>query len=433
MKNKSDSKTKIRLVLCGIVCFFVLIALMTGMLVAVAKIPKETIRPQVAESAEFLCERTQFGEVIIGKKSSMISRFADAVLLSIAWYYDENEPLTSVMWSNFYNSDELYSNESLAESVTKNVPPDKQYLRYWHGSVALIRPLLIWFSVRGIYIINAALMALLTVVLLFILLRKRAFAPVGGLLAGLVAVSAWFVPFSMEFIPTFLLMLIYSIIAWECALHEKTKLYGIMFMIFGMFTSYFDFLTTETLTLTVPLLLILYLEKEDAVRLTIKNSICWLIGYAGAWSMKWVIASLVLKENAMPYVTEHIAERLGGADNTPDNLFVYIFEAVFRNIKLLLPLEYGVTGLMIGIGLILLYLYLIFVYREKGYDKRRVIALCLIALIPYVRYMVLHNHAYLHSHFTYRAQLSSILALILIMRELKVFDKIRRLHDHGRR
>ena len=122
MKNKSDSKTKIRLVLCGIVCFFVLIVLMTGMLVAVAKIPKETIRPQVAESAEFLCERTQFGEVIIGKKSSMISRFADAVLLSIAWYYDENEPLTSVMWSNFYNSDELYSNESLAESVTKNVP-----------------------------------------------------------------------------------------------------------------------------------------------------------------------------------------------------------------------------------------------------------------------------------------------------------------------
>ena len=38
----------------------------------------------------------------------------------------------------------------------------------------------------------------------------------------------------------------------------------------------------------------------------------WAFGYVGTWISKWMISSLVLKENVMPYITEHIAERLGG-------------------------------------------------------------------------------------------------------------------------
>ena len=38
----------------------------------------------------------------------------------------------------------------------------------------------------------------------------------------------------------------------------------------------------------------------------------------------------------------------------------------------------------------------------------------IVGLIPYARYLVLHNHSYLHCFFTYRAQIATILAMFLI-------------------
>ena len=440
--NPEATKLKInpRGVCRGAAVFVITICIMTALLVAVAMIPKSAIRSNLIESADFLCERTQFGEVFIGKKSSMISRYADSVLLSIAWNYDDAHPLTSVMWSSFYREEGSYSNDSLRDSVVNDIPANTQYLRYWHGSIALIRPLLLWLSLGGIYVLHAVMMALLTVILLYLMIRRRAVAAACGLLAGIVITSAWFVPLVLEFTWSFYLMLVFSIIAWESAagrnqnpVGKKKSSYGVMFLVFGMVTAYVDFLTTETVTLTVPLLLVLYHEKGDELKLAVKTAVSWLLGYAGAWAMKWLIASIVLKESAMPYVTKHIAERIGGADNTPDNIFVYIYEAIVKNVKLLLPFDLGTAGVFAGIGLILGYLYIAFVYRDKSYDRQRVKVFILIALVPYARYVVLHNHSYLHNHFTYRAQLSTVLAMILILNELKVFDTIRRVKSNVRR
>ena len=41
-----------------------------------------------------------------------------------------------------------------------------------------------------------------------------------------------------------------------------------------------------------------------------------------------------------------------------------------------------------------------------------------LGLVPYVRYLVLHNHAWLHCFFTYRAQLATVLAVVMILEEM---------------
>lgn len=41
-----------------------------------------------------------------------------------------------------------------------------------------------------------------------------------------------------------------------------------------------------------------------------------------------------------------------------------------------------------------------------------------VGIIPYVRYLVLHNHSYVHFFFTYRAQAATIMALFFILLEL---------------
>lgn len=110
---------------------------------------------------------------------------------------------------------------------------------------------------------------------------------------------------------------------------------GLFFMITGMITSYMDFLTTETLTLLVPLLLIIWIDIRNKghadVKKILKSVLFWSIGYIGMWLMKWGLAAVILRENVMPYITGHVRERLGGDIGIAP--WRYYVGAVTRNIR----------------------------------------------------------------------------------------------------
>lgn len=143
---------------------------------------------------------------------------------------------------------------------------------------------------------------------------------------------------------------------------------------------------------------------------------CWGAGYAGMWVMKWLTAAAVMQENVLPYLTGHIEERLGGAVGV--GLLRYIAGAVTRNVSCLFPFSYGVAGELAG-GVLLLYaVYLGYVYHRKKIHWGRVGLLLAVGAIPFVRYLVLRNHSYLHYFFTFRAQLATVLALVLALTEV---------------
>ena len=271
---------------------------------------------------------------------------------------------------------------------------------------------------------NGILFAFLVICLLFILIRHKAYLPAVGFIAGLVMTSVWFVPFSLEYTWTFLVMLLISIIGTNLAYKQKYTGMGILFLVSGMITSYLDFLTTETITLTVPLLLILWIagrqEEQEMGKhpfvMAGKAVTAWVLGYLGMWIMKWLIASVVLSQNVMPYVSEHIDERIGG--DLGFGPVQYIFSAIWNNIKCLFPFEYGVAGAFAGIALLLFACYTGYVYHGKSFNKSYVIIYALIGLIPYVRYGVLHNHSYLHYFFTYRAQIATVFAIVLVLEQV---------------
>ena len=118
----------------------------------------------------------------------------------------------------------------------------------------------------------------------------------------------------------------------------------------------------------------------------------------------------------MPYVSEHIKERIGG--DLGIRFFRYTFLAIWNNIKCLFPFEYGITGAFIGIAMVLFVIYTGYVYHRKKIDWKCILLYALIGLIPYIRYVVLQNHSYLHNFFTYRAQLATVLAIVLILEQL---------------
>lgn len=401
--------------------YLLALGIMIGLLILVAQIPKDDIRDNVMESAQYYCDTGLFIRQVEGVNASAIDHYADSILVGIAYQYDENKPVESVMWSYFYNDLTQNANKNLYTAVADNKEANQQYLRYWHGSNVFVKPLLVYFNAKEINMINAAIIGALAVILMGIFLKKKAYTPTVALMVGLIGTSIWFVPTTFEYTWNFILMLILSIIGVGISYKGRWVWAGPLFLVGGMITNYFDFLTTETITLTVPLLFMLWIrdrenvdkDKKEIITFAGANILLWGIGYVGMWVSKWIVAAIVLGENTMTYVTEHISERLDG--DVGLNLFEYIYASLARNVRCLFPLEYGVGGVLIGVGLVFFAFYVGYVHYGKKEDKKYILIYVLIAIIPYIRFVVLHNHAYLHYFFTYRAQIASIIAVIFIL------------------
>ena len=397
------------------------IVCLTGIQIASALIPTQKLQENMKESADFLCEREAFFRLSENLECSNIDRYADSILLSIAYHFEPEKPLTSVMWSSYYYTAYQNENNNFYDTVKQRLPANQQYLRYWHGSAAVVRFWHLFASLKQIYCFHAILLAVLTVLLIGVLVWKRLYGAAVGILCSLTAVSIWYVPFSLEYTWMFLWMLVAALVAVFLALKGKDQVFFAFFLFVGIVTNWLDFLTTETMTLLLPLLLILYIQKKRAAKelsYGFATGCCglWGVGYAGMWIMKWVLASIVLSENAMPYVKEHIGERIGiGEKHRPIREMT---GALVNNIRCLFPADHGALGIAVAVAIGLILLYLCWVYPKKEQDKRQLLCYAFLGMIPYVRYLVLHDHSYLHYFFTYRAQAAGILAICLIVAQI---------------
>lgn len=401
-------------VLKYVIVFFLLILVLFSLLVATAKIPRNLIEENIKKSSDIFWKYAS--EDNSKTPYNQKHFYADAMILYIIYYIDSNNIVDSVMEANYFS---LTQDEAISfdvASTIKNVEkPNTQYLRYWHGSMTILRPLLVLFDMSQIYIINLIILAILLVILIIQLIKIKEL--VLALLFGLIMCAIWTVPFCVEYTWTFLIMLISSIILVK--LEKKEKDIKLLFFITGIITCYLDFLTTEIITLFVPLIILLTIRYKNNKISNIKESIktmlwpiiLWLIGYVGMWFAKWILASIILNINAFDYVIEYAKKRINGTEFVSQN---YILETIPRNFKMLFPIKFllaeGYFYFIIGI---LIIFEIIFIRKKEIKKLWFSFILLLISLLPYIRYLVLANHSYLHSFFTFRSQIITIMAIIL--------------------
>lgn len=422
--------------------FMASIALMTVALVGVATIPRDHIQKKSEESAEQLIKRdTAYYNLIGGTAGravlspwdcSKIDQTADSYLLSIAYYLDEDHPLESVLWARYYEGREDEAaplknmNESFYRSVYENVPTNKQYLRYWHGSLVFVRPLLMVMNLNQMKFFFGVVIAVLLTSLLILLIRKMLVAEATCLGISMIAISIWFVPVSLEYVWMFILMLVTSIVTVMLGVREKEKCIPMLLFLTGMCAAYFDFFTTETITLLIPLLLcirVMYRNAYDEKKiwqLSIKSTLLWGIGYVGCWMAKWGIAAAVFRTNTIPYVQNRVLVHLGAYDE--HGVALGVIGAVLRNLAQLSPFGYGVIAAPATLGLIVIFVFLP-VYCGKirlrtEISWSRISLYGLLGMFVFVRLIVLWQHSWRHYFFTYRALSASILALCFIVLEL---------------
>ena len=420
MKEKFKSVGLYTIVFIG--AYIIMLLLLVGS----ALIDSDSVKENFRESADVLCENEPYYYIEKDVSPSRIDRYADSILLNIAYNFDKDKPLESVMWASYYSDDILNQNINFREALDGNLEKNTQYLRYWHGSAVIVKVLHLIMNVRGIYVLHAVILILLTALLVFILVKGGHWKEAVAFILSIIAVSIWYVPFSLEYTWCFLLMLIFSIILVKMSLKEKYKRMGLLFLLSGMVTVYLDFLTTETITLMVPLLFVLSIRKSQnktectkkyvmgEARFCLKSGILWFIGYVGMWVAKWLTASVVLGKNVMPYVTGHIEERMGTTLEFSEQID-YIKYIITKSIGCLFPLDYGVGGVMVAAILFIGILYLCFVYRKKTIEWKMIVLFIILSFIPYTRMMALKNHSANHFFFVYRSLMSSVFAFFLIV------------------
>ena len=166
-----------------------------------------------------------------------------------------------------------------------------------------------FFNFEQILLINKITMWILAIILLAILFKKSKTLTVAYIIS-MVMIAFPIVPMCLEYTWTFYIMLIASILA---ILIEKKgdKHFLALIFITGMLTCYFDFLTTEIITLFVPLVFVLYIRKKEGRISSFKEGFLLLIKATVLGnSLYWNVASkMVINIFHIPCKCDTICKR----------------------------------------------------------------------------------------------------------------------------
>lgn len=137
---------------CIIFCVIV-VSLASG-LILTSCIPKEFIEKNLQESAEFYKNKDGIERLHPFREELKLHYYADSMLLNIIYCMNTEQPIQSTLWANYYETKYVDKNDDFIKVVEEKENPNTQYLRYWHGSMMIIRPLLLIFNIEQIYIYN---------------------------------------------------------------------------------------------------------------------------------------------------------------------------------------------------------------------------------------------------------------------------------------
>lgn len=207
-------------ILSYILLFICTVMVLFIALVVSSKIPHSAIEKNLKESTKLYRKTAGIYRIKENHRYSHIHYFADVRKLNIIYCLDSEKPIESSLWARYYQIIKRDTNVDFINLVDESKEPNNQYLRYWHGCIAILRPLLTLFNMEQIYLINKIILSILGIILTTMLYKKLKKLAIIFLLA-LILVASWYVPLCIEYSVTFYIMLITSMIAIKIENNKK--------------------------------------------------------------------------------------------------------------------------------------------------------------------------------------------------------------------
>ena len=417
--------------------FVILLLFLWGLLVLSVLIPNDAISDNMGRSAVSYKERDAFAFTSGDKYNSISDNYADSIWLNIAWNMGKKNPLIASVDTDYYDGEELGENAGLYYTVTEGALPNKDYTRYWHGTTAFIRFFHLFTDVDGIKIIGFSTFLLLVTLTVFILAKENHTDLAVVLILALSAVQIWNIRLSIEYQPAFIIafILIPLYLFFE---RKGDKTLTLLSVAGGTSVAFFDFLTTETVTLLLPLAIVTAVRAKENrfgtakmnLILLLKCGMCWAFSYIGTFIAKWMSASVLTGENAFEAALSSAAERMGTELGTANGEISPVVSSVFANLNMLFGgtkrVQVGQTVIGVVVFIVIL-LSIWYLFRKKETHPIAAFILLAICFVVILRYLVLNNHSYLHCFFTYRSLVTAFFAMVSAMwLNISFFQKKRR-------
>ncbi|RKD34839.1 hypothetical protein [Lacrimispora algidixylanolytica] len=303
---------------------------------------------------------------------------------------------------------------------------------YWWGIQSLMRPLLVFYSYSAAISV-LQLVVLFMMIILFYLISNRI-----GLVEGVLFVfSMWsinifVVTMSFFFASTFLAgMGICIYIFFDKSLDTN---YGYIFLVAGMLTAYFDWLSATTIPLTLPLIVLFLLMNKKSglslkrgMKLGVVSSVMWVLGYSSTIIAKWILAGLAgfdVWGGALLRVGAGVSgTKVDWLPSDTVGLALASIKGNYEQLRFIVIARYSGQMNMLII-LMFLVLLLAVLFRKRGTFP---VYLSIIALYPVVEYIMLKGHDAIHCWFTYRSAAATVWAASLMIFYMVDLDKLRRL------
>lgn len=419
-----------------VIIFTILIVLFILILFITCSIPRKYIENNIIESSNILLNEGEVKPTFSFWKDTYVDNSTDAIMLNIAFSIDESDVFKSSMMArrNFLSKenvnsivkDELgnlkYENSDqykfcMTKELQDTLLGEKinvyEYSRYWHGYIAILKPLLIFFNVTQIRNIFQFILILGLILMLYFIYENTNFMTVLTTLLVFISVDVFTWAETLQGILVMLIAIWISV--FVASKKIKRKNLNLILFIVGGVTVYLDFLTTPIVSFLLPVIVfnLVNYEKEISAKNYlinfIKDALSWGIGYFACWFMKWLLVDILYNEGIIKLAFEQMIFRIGFTDNrVPENVF---FMGLLNNIVRSLSI---VNILLLGIG------YFLFLDKlaKKGikyYINPQKIIYYIAGLVPIVWYLIIPGHSWQHFFFTYKNMLITYLCIAFIL------------------
>lgn len=395
--------------------YIILILSMFSLLLIASSIPQKYVEENAYKSMDFLEEF--YFKKLEKRKYFYFEKCGDIRNVAMAYSMDSKKVVSSAIRMSYYeNVDRL---KMLKKTIKEKEGDLVDYSRYWQGQAAYSKLMLLIMPVGyPLYIIQLIILTILFLYLSYKLFKKDKLLCLSFILANIGIVSL-FTAFSVQYFFAILLSYIFSILVIKLY-DKKSKYIGVMFAIDGMLTCFFDFLTCETLALTMPLFIYSYLSikenKKQVWKEIIKYIFIWGLFYGIGFITKWLISMLYFGFDYIKVIFSKAMNRVGAGSST---YYTNGFKAILLAFENILPFSFNKYGMVMLIGLTVISIILQ-LFFEKKYSP-----LLLIISIPFIRFLLIVSHSYRFGYFTYRAYAVLLIYIILFIIKgiKKVFSK----------
>lgn len=390
----------------------------------------KAMRDHAWQGALMLGEQESTPQLVGGFKSAQLDNYTGVLILKTAAYVGQ-EPWLQRAFGGLRvdmpaaegeSAWQAYCNYEFGESA-----PDGSlihYARYWHGYMLPLRLLLCVFDLANLQMLLYFAQAALFAAVLVSLHRRGLRALIPGFFLSFFLMMPAATGVCIQYAPVSFLTLTACLLILRGS--EKIRcaitLPG-FFALAGLLTNYFDLLTAPLVTLLFPLVLLecLHIKKGDSLRelalLMIACCAAWAAGYGFMWMSKWLL-------NCLVYGLGHLGNIFRQAALRTSTAAAYTrLDVVLRNLNVILGKKsYLILIAATGLATIAPSARALISRRGVTLNPRACILL-LPMLLPIAWYIVLANHSYDHTYFTYRTAVPAVLsafafaALILTPRD----------------